>query len=147
MKTLKLSFLGVAFALFFVSCQSPTAKFIKEFSAFVEQVEQNHKAYSDNDAWDPIDTQLKEFMDQYKQMENQFSVKEKQAVDDLVKRYYTARVSDWKLTKVIKWAAERWDDINNVLAGFGVHFDICGLFQDILGIDVCSYVRVNIDSK
>ena len=143
MKTLKLTLFSVALTFFLVSCQPASTKFIKQFTSFVEQVEQNHTTYSDNDEWDPIDAQLQSFMSQYKELDAKqtFTDEEKKQVGELVGRYYKARFSDWGVFKVVRWVSQKWDYFTGILEGFGVHIDVCGFVGDLLGVDICSYLN------
>lgn len=141
MKTLKLSLFGVIVALLFASCQSPSEKFIKHFTSFVEDVEQNHETYTNNDSWESIDSQLQSYRDQYKEMEEQFTPEQKKQVGELVGRYYKARFSDWGIMKIARWLINKWDYVKGIIEGFGIKIDVCGFIADLIGVDVCSYLN------
>lgn len=142
MKTLKITLFGGALALLLVSCQPASTKFLNEFTRFVEQVEQKHSTYSENDEWDSIDQQLQSYMSRYKELNAQqaFTDEEEKQVGELVGRYYKARFSDWGLFKIVPWISQKWGYFTGILEGFGIHVDVCGFFRDIIGIDICSYL-------
>lgn len=110
--TLKLAlFIGVSSFMF--SCSSPQEKFIKHFSAFVNDVEQSADALSFSD-WDALDQELNGYAEEYQAYSRDFTKEQQREVGRLFGKYYKLR---------LQAAGKEIDNYNGLAEGFMEEFD------------------------
>lgn len=116
--TLKMALLVGVFSLLF-SCSSPQEKFIKHFSAFVNDVEQSADALSFSD-WDALDQELNGYAEEYQACSRDFTKEQQKEAGRLFGRYVKLRA---------RVAGEEIDNYSGLVEGFA---EECGDFDDVL---------------
>ncbi|MFN8298380.1 MAG: DUF6565 domain-containing protein [Chitinophagales bacterium] len=73
------------------SCKSSEEKLIDEINAFVSNVEQNKKEFSEND-WENSDQTIESLQQKYEQLKDNMSPQQRLAVNEQVGKYQALRL-------------------------------------------------------